>query len=241
MDDKVLEAGQTTFKYTGHFWIGYGGSKATLCEEYAWPLTAEKFAPVIPRIAAAVARAHPGRQRPSRGWLLSEDNEPAIATSKLDHIYSRYRLRPYKIPGGSGDLRCVESLWDDIRERLYRGDPGYSETRSEWVARVKRTVFATAAERLTNLTEGMTTRVNLCVAREGRRIGKCAAPDVAQLCIIIVCIGRWLYVVQYARLFHRHFHRLLIVVDNSEKNTYFSDFDRYRFSELPYGSERVAQ
>jgi len=169
LDTSVLEAGETTFKYRGHFWIGYGNDRGTLCEEYQWPWTAEKFSAYIPRISAAIQRAHPTRARPSEGWLMSHDNEQAINAVELNHLYDRYRIRRYSIPGGSGDLRCIESLWPKVRERLYKEDPGPDEKRPQWVARVKRTVGTMRADVLRGLTAGMAKRVRLCIEGQGAR------------------------------------------------------------------------
>jgi len=120
LDDEVLTAGVTTWKYSGHFWIGYGGHtphpKVTLCEEYSAPWTALAFR----------ARCSSNRPRPAAGWHISQDNERGITARELDQQCDRrrYRLRPYAMPAASGDLRCIEGLWKSIRLQLYKGGPG---------------------------------------------------------------------------------------------------------------------
>jgi hypothetical protein len=144
--------------------------KITMCEPYASPmkLSEDKFRPIAEKMSAAIFRAHPNEQRPTAGWTMYMDNDSAQLM--FEPYFNSKRIRLFRGPPNSGDLRPIETTFARIQRKLYDDDPGTGETEHAWLARVQRTVLRDWGAVLTGVLGSTPARIRDCLLNNGGRV-----------------------------------------------------------------------
>jgi hypothetical protein len=157
--------------YSHCYFVGMSMTgKITMCEPYASPmkLSEDKFRPIAEKMSAAIFRAHPNEQRPTAGWTMYMDNDSAQLM--FEPYFNSKRIRLFRGPPNSGDLRPIETTFARIQRKLYDDDPGPGETKEAWLARVQRTVLRDWGAVLTGVLGSTPARIRDCLLNNGGRV-----------------------------------------------------------------------